>query len=163
MSASLGSASGSVEKASFFRSPAASLGSSFSLAEGRTLFRSLSVSWAMNSLGGRDTFFSENLRLSLNTRGAVSGHYECQVNVFVNCGAITSSFAFLVIALIAVIALVFGIYATRQYWQSPTHREVKDEVPEYFIDRKEKVVEDEEGWETRSFDDKEDREKKDDD
>ena len=93
----------------------------------------------------------------------MSGHFECQVNVFVNCGAVTSSFIFLVIAIIAIVALVFGIYATRQYWQSPTRREVKAEVPEYFIDRKEKekVVEDEEGWETKAFDDKEDQEKKD--
>jgi hypothetical protein len=119
----------------------------------------------MNPLGGRDTFFSENLRATLSTRGAMSGHFECQVNVFVNCGAVTASFAFLVIAIIAIVALVFGIYATRQYWQSPTRREVKAEVPEYFIDRKEKekVIEDEEGWETKAFDDKEGREKDDDD
>jgi len=92
----------------------------------------------------------------------MSGHFECQVNVFVNCGTVTSSFIFLVIAIIAIVALVFGIYATRQYWQSPTHRE-EAETPEYFGDRKENVVEDEEGWETKAFDDKEDREKKDDD
>jgi hypothetical protein len=114
----------------------------------------------MNPLGERDTFFSENLRATLSTRGAMSGHFECQVNVFVNCGAVTSSFILLVIAMIAIIALVFGIYATRQYWQSPTHRDAKAETPEYFIDRKEKVVEDEEGWETKAFEDKEDREKK---
>jgi len=117
----------------------------------------------MSALGERDSFFSENLRANLSTRGTVSGHYECQVNPIVNCGAVTSSFLLLVIAMIAIIALVFGIYATRQYWQSPTHREVKAETPEYFIDRKEKVVEDEEGWETKAFEDKEDREKKDDD
>jgi hypothetical protein len=117
----------------------------------------------MNPLGARDTFFSQNLHATLSTKGAVSGHYECQVNVFVNCGAVTASFAFLVIAIIAIVALVFGIYATRQYWQSPTHRELKAETPEYFTDRKEKVVEDEEGWETKAFDDKERNEKKDDD
>jgi len=117
----------------------------------------------MSALGERDSFFSENLRANLSTRGTVSGHYECQVNPIVNCGAVTSSFILLVIAMIAIIALVFGIYATRQYWQSPTHRDAKAETPEYFIDRKEKVVEDEEGWETKAFDDKENREKKDDD
>jgi len=117
----------------------------------------------MNPLGGRDTFFSENLRATLSTRGAMSGHYECAVNTFVNCGAVTSSFVFLVIAIIAIVALVFGIYATRQYWQSPTHKDAKAETPEYFGDRKEKVVEDEEGWETKAFEDKGDREKRDDD
>jgi len=101
--------------------------------------------------------------VNLGTKGAVSGHYECAVNTFVNCGAVTSSFALLVIAIIAVVALVFGVYATRQYWQSPTHGNAKADSPEYFIDRKEKVVEDEEGWETKAFDDKEDKEKKDDD
>ena len=84
------------------------------------------------------------------------------MNPIVNCGAVTSYFVLLVIAIIAIVALVFGIYATRQYWQSPTHREVEAE-PEYFGDRKEKVVEDEEGWETKAFDDKEGMEKKDDD
>ncbi|TMI57481.1 hypothetical protein E6H16_10405 [Candidatus Bathyarchaeota archaeon] len=116
----------------------------------------------MSPLGERDSFFSENLRADLSTRGTVSGHYECQVNPIVNCGTVTSYFVLLVIAIIAIVALVFGIYATRQYWQSPTHREVEAE-PEYFGDRKEKVVEDEEGWETKAFEDKEDREKKDDD
>src|SRR5207245_9418277 len=119
-------------------------------------------SWVISRLGSMDSFFSENFRANISTRGTVSGHYECQVNLFVNCGAVTSSFAFLVIAIIAIVALVFGIYATRQYWQSPTHRE-EAETPEYFGDRKEKVVEDEEGWETKAFEDKEDREKKDDD
>jgi len=116
----------------------------------------------MNLLGERDTFFSQNLRANLGTKGAVSGHYECVVNTFVNCGAVTSSFLLLVIAMIAIIALVFGIYATRQYWQSPTHREVEAETPEYFGDREEKVVEDEEGWETRVLEDK-DQERKDED
>ncbi|HZD13098.1 MAG TPA: hypothetical protein VE177_06230, partial [Candidatus Binatus sp.] len=164
LGASLGSSSGFVEKASFFRSLVGSLGSSLSVAEGLSLFRSLSDSLAMNLLGGRDTFHLENLRVNLSTGGAVSGHYECGVNAFFNCGAVTASFELLVIIIIAVVALVFGTYATRQYWHSPLHEEVK-EKPEYFGDGSEKVkvVEDEEGWETKAFDDKEGQEKKDED
>ncbi len=85
----------------------------------------------------------ENLQANFNTTTVLSGHSDCSENLIANCGSTTAWFAFLVIALGVII---FGIYATEQRRRARP-RELKPE----------KVFVDEEGWETKVFDD-EDRE-----
>src|SRR5207247_2520476 len=134
LSASLGSTSGFTEHVSLFRSLSdslgfvasffrgstvnlsASLGSPSSFADNTSFFRSLSVSWTMDSIYGRGSLFTENLQANFNTTTVLSGHYDCHDNLIVNCGTVSGSFAFLVVALGV---LIFGIYVARQRRQSP--------------------------------------------
>jgi len=97
----------------------------------------------MNSLYGRGSLYTENLRADFNTGAVLSGHYDCHENLIVNCGTVSASFAFLVVGLGV---LIFGIYVARQRWQSSGPPE-ELEPEEVFVDR--------EGWETKVSDDKE--------
>jgi len=102
----------------------------------------------MNSLYGRGSFYTENLHGNFNTRVVLSGHYDCNENLIVNCGTVSASFAFLVVALGV---LIFGIYATKQRRQSPA-RLGGPKAEESFVDK--------EGWETKGFDDEKRRDTK---
>jgi sugar phosphate permease len=102
----------------------------------------------MNSLYGRGSFYTEKLHGNFNTRVVLSGHYDCYENLIVNCGTVSASFAFLVVA---VGVLIFGIYATKQRRQSPA-RLGGPKAEESFVDKG--------GWETKGFDNKERRDTK---
>jgi hypothetical protein len=148
LSASLGSASGLVEQSSFFRSLTDSLSSGSGLGEKTALFRSLSGSWTLNPRYGRGSFYTVTLGVNFNTPSALSGHYDCYENLIVNCGTVSASFAFLVVALGV---LIFGIYAAKQGWQS---RSLQGEL------EPEEVMVDKEGWETKASEDEERSERK---
>jgi hypothetical protein len=95
----------------------------------------------MNSLYGRGSFYTENLRANFNTRVVLSGHYDCHENLIANCGTVSASFAFLVVGLAV---LLFGIYAAKQRRQSPILQEELEP---------EEVIVDKEGWETKASED----------
>jgi hypothetical protein len=148
LTASFSSSSSLAEKSSIFKSLADALGSGSSLAEKSSVFRSLSGSLSLASYGNRGSFFTENLQGKFGTTRVLSGHSDCFENVIVNCGSVSASFAFLVVAFAV---LVFGIYATKQRRQSRAQPGgLKTE--ESFVDK--------EGWETRGFNDEERRETK---
>jgi len=138
LSASLGSASSLVETSSFFRSLTGSLSLGSGLGENTSFFRSLSGSLMLNSLYGRGSLYTENLGADFNTRVVLSGHYDCHENLIVNCGTVSASFAFLVVALGV---LIFGIYEAKQRRQSPSLQEELES---------EEVIVDEEGWELKA-------------
>jgi len=92
---------------------------------------------------GRGSFYTETLGANFNTIPVLSGHYDCQENLIVNCGTVSASFAFLVVGLGV---LIFGIYVARQRRQSSGPPE-ELEPEEVFVDR--------EGWETKVTDDQE--------
>jgi hypothetical protein len=102
----------------------------------------------MNSLYGRGSFYTENLRGNFNTRVVLSGHYDCHENLIANCGTVSASFAYLVVALGV---LIFGIYAAKQRWRS---RSLQGEL------EPEEVIVDKEGWETKASEDEERSERK---
>jgi hypothetical protein len=85
--------------------------------------------------------FAENLQGKFNPTTVLSGHYDCHENLIVNCGTVSASFAFLVVALGV---LFFGIYAAKQRWQS---RSLQGEL------EPEEVIVDQEGWETKASED----------
>jgi len=96
---------------------------------------------------------------NIGDRTVLSGHYDCSENLVVSCGSVSVSFAFLAIA---IGALVFSVYAVKE-------RRKSSRLPEE--PKPDKVVVDKEGWETKasegkrrkrekSSNDKEDREQK---
>jgi hypothetical protein len=84
----------------------------------------------------------------IGDRNVLSGHYDCSENLIVSCGSVSVSFAFLAIA---IGALVFSVYAVKE-------RRKSSRLPEE--PKPEKVVVDKEGWETKAFDGKKRRRKK---
>jgi len=92
----------------------------------------------MDSIYGRGSLFTENLQANFNTPTVLSGHYDCHDNLIANCGTVSASFAFLVVALGV---LIFGIYVARQRRQSPSLQEELES---------EEVIVDEEGWELKA-------------
>jgi hypothetical protein len=70
----------------------------------------------------------------------LSGHYDCSENLIVSCGSVSISFAFLAIA---IGALVFSVYAVKERRKSSR---LPDEP------KPDKVVVDKEGWETKAPD-----------
>jgi len=137
----MSSASSFGEHTSLFRFLSGSLTLDSVFGENTSLFRSLSVSWTIDSSYGRGSFFTENLQANFNTPTILSGHYDCHDNLIVNCGTVSASFAFLVVALGV---LIFGIYAAKQRRQSPSLQEELES---------EEVIVDEEGWETKASED----------
>src|SRR3989442_3771536 len=154
LSASLGSASGLVEKSSLLRS----LSGSWSLAGSETKGLAKSLSGSLGSVSslaemraGTGSSFTENLHGKFSTTTVLSGHSDCFENIIVNCGSVSASFAFLVVALGV---LIFGIYATKQRRQSPA-RLGGPKAEESFVDKEgweTKGSDDEEGWETKAKD-----------
>jgi len=140
LSASLGSTSSIAEQNSFFRSATGSLTSASGLVERSSLYRSLTGSWIIGSRYGRGSFIAVNLQANFNTRAPLSGHSDCSENLLVNCGSSSASFAFLVLGLGV---SIFGIYAVKQRRR---HRAFPGGLKD------EKVVVDPEGWETKDKD-----------
>src|SRR5438309_8733590 len=108
--------------------------------------RTLSSSITINSRFGK--CYSEILRSNLTTKTGLSGHYECHDTIVGNCGTVSASFAYLVVALGAI---AFAVYAIRLQRRSPS-------LPAEL--RPENVVVDKEGWETKASDKKERQRKK---
>src|SRR5260370_40746126 len=106
LSATLGSPSACAEQTMFVRSLAGSLSSSSGPGEQLSLLRSLSSSLTMNSRFGKGS--AENLRSNLTSRTVLSGHYDCHETLLANCGTASASFAYLVVALGA---MLFEVYA----------------------------------------------------
>jgi hypothetical protein len=146
LNAALGSTSSVGEQISFFRSLAGSLSSNSGLGEHLSLLRTLSGSLTMNSRFGKGS--AENLRSDLTTKTGLSGHYDCHETIVGNCGTVSASFAYLVVALGA---MAFAVYAIRLRRRSPS-------LPEEL--RPENVVVDKEGWETKASDKKKRQRKK---
>jgi hypothetical protein len=94
----------------------------------------------MNSRFGKGS--AENLRSNLTTRTVLSGHYDCHETLIANCGTASASFAYLVVALGAIL---FAVYAIRLRGRSPS-------LPEEL--KHENVLVDKEGWETKASDGK---------
>jgi hypothetical protein len=74
----------------------------------------------------------------IGDRSVLSGHYDCSENLIVSCGSVSVSFAFLAIA---IGALVFSVYAVKE-------RRKSSRLPEE--PKPDKVVIDREGWETKA-------------
>jgi hypothetical protein len=98
----------------------------------------------------------ESLGGHITTKTVLSGHYDCHETLIANCGTASASFAYLVVALGAIL---FAVYAIRLRRRPPS-------LPEEL--KHENVLVDKEGWETKASDkkkrkisnDKEDREQK---
>src|SRR5204863_8405892 len=146
-SASLGSTSSIAEQISFFRSLTGSLTLGSGFVERSSLQRPLTGAWIIGSGYGRGSFIAENLQANFNTRAALSGHDDCHENLIVNCGTVSASFAFLVVGLGV---LIFGIHAAKQRSRSPILQEEPEEV-----------IVDKEGWETKASEDEGRNERKD--
>jgi hypothetical protein len=86
------------------------------------------------------SFYIETPHAGFGNGPVLSGHYDCHENMIVNCGTVSASFAFLVVALGV---LIFGIYIAKQRQQSPGPSE--EQEPE-------EVSLDQEGWETKVSD-----------
>ena len=136
LTSTLGSISTFAEQNSFVRSLVGSLSSDSSLIDHVSLLRSLNGALTINSRSTKGSI--ESLRGHINTPTVLSGHYDCHETLIANCGTVSASFAYLVVALGAV---AFAIYAIRLRGRSPSPEEVKPE----------KVVVDKEGWETKEF------------
>jgi len=130
----------------FVKSLADSLSSSSSLGEQFSLVRTLSDSLTTNSRLAKGS--AEVLRSNLTGKTVLSGHYDCHETIIGNCGSVSGSFAYLVVALGAI---AFAVYAIRLRRQSPG-------LPEEL--KPENVVVDKEGWETKASDGKKPRRKK---
>jgi hypothetical protein len=91
---------------------------------------------------------AENLRSNLTTRTVLSGHYDCHETLIANCGTASASFAYLVVALGAIL---FAVYAIRLRRRSPG-------LPEEL--KHENVLVDKEGWETKASDGKKEKRKR---
>jgi len=100
----------------------------------------------MNSRFGKGS--AENLRSNLTTRTVLSGHYDCHETLIANCGTASASFAYLVVALGAIL---FAVYAIRLRRRSPG-------LPEEL--KHENVLVDKEGWETKASDGKKEKRKR---
>jgi hypothetical protein len=105
-----------------------------------SLFRSLTGSWAVSAGAVRGSFYIETPKINFGNGPVLSGHYDCHENIITNCGNVTASFAYLVIA---IGVLMFGIYVVKQRRQPSTP---SDEAED------ERVLSDEEGWETKLHD-----------
>ena len=98
--------------------------------------------WTTNSLVGHRVAIGKSLGNKIGDGIVLSGHYDCSENLIVSCGSVSVSFAFLAIAIGAIIFAVFAVKERRKSSQIP-----KEAKPE-------KVVVDKEGWETKASDDK---------
>jgi hypothetical protein len=74
----------------------------------------------------------------IGDRTVLSGHYDCSENLIVSCGSVSISFAFLAIA---IGALVFAVYAIKE-------RRKSSRLP--VEPKPDEVVVDKEGWETKA-------------
>jgi hypothetical protein len=117
------------------------ISSSSNLAQQISLFRYLNESWNIKSYGVKGSFYTENPHANFTSRALLSGQYDCRENPIVNCGSLTASFAYLVIALGV---LIFGIYVVRQ------RRETRQLVE---MATSEGILVDKEGWEKKSLND----------
>jgi hypothetical protein len=90
---------------------------------------------------------AEHLRSNLGTPTVLSGQYDCHETLIANCGTVSASFAYLIVALGAVL---FAVYAVRLRRRSSLPDEL---MPE-------NVVVDKEGWETKDSDNKKRKGKK---
>jgi hypothetical protein len=91
---------------------------------------------------------AEVLRSNLTSKTVLSGHYDCHETIIGNCGTVSGSFAYLVVALGAIL---FAVYAIRLRGRSPS-------LPEEL--KHENVLVDKEGWETKATDGKKPKRKK---
>ncbi|HEX4919110.1 MAG TPA: hypothetical protein VFV92_00030, partial [Candidatus Bathyarchaeia archaeon] len=82
------------------------------------------------------------------TPAVLSGHYDCHETLIANCGTVSASFAYLVVA---IGAALFAVYAVRLRGRSPGLSE--ELAPE-------SVEVDKEGWETKTLDSKKQKGKK---
>jgi hypothetical protein len=105
--------------------------------------RSLGDSWTTNSLAGHRASYGRSIGNKIGDKNILSGHYDCSENLIVSCGSVSVSFAFLAIA---IGALVFAVYAVKE-------RRKSSRLP--IEPKPEKVVVDTEGWETKASDAKE--------
>jgi hypothetical protein len=102
----------------------------------------------MNSLAEHWASYSKSIGNKIGDRTVLSGHYNCSENLIVSCGSVSVSFAFLAIA---IGALVFAVYAVKELRKSS--RLPVEPKPD-------KVVVDKEGWETKASDAKERKQSK---
>jgi hypothetical protein len=130
----LGLASSFAEQVSFVRSLVGSLSSGSALVDQVSLSRYLNGTLTVNSQSTKGSI--ESLGGHINTPTILTGNYECHETLLANCGTVSASFAYLVVALGAI---AFAIYAIRLRGVSPGPKEAKPE----------KVVVDKEGWETK--------------
>jgi hypothetical protein len=100
----------------------------------------LGDSWTTNSLAGHRASYVKSIGNKIEDRTVLSGHYDCSENLIVSCGSVSVSFAFLAIA---IGALVFSVYAVKERRKSSRHPEEP---------KPDKVVVDKEGWETKDSD-----------
>jgi hypothetical protein len=142
LSISLGSISSLVQQISLVRSLAGSLALNTSLGRSASAVRSLGVSWTTTSLAGHRVSYDRSIGDKIGDGTILSGHYDCSENLIVSCGSVSISFAFLAIA---IGAIVFGVYAVKE-------RRKSSRLPEK--PKPEKVVVDKEGWETKASDSK---------
>jgi hypothetical protein len=140
LTATLGSASAFAEQNSFVRSLVGSLSSGSGLIDHVSLLRSLSGALTINSRSTKGSI--ESLRGHINTPTVLTGHYDCHETLIANCGTVSASFAYLVVA---IGAIAFAIYAIRLRGRSPGPPEEA---------KPENVVVDKEGWETKDFEGK---------
>jgi len=98
----------------------------------------LGDSWTTNSLEGHRASYSKSIGNKIGDGTVLSGHYDCSENLIVSCGSVSVSFAFLAIA---IGALVFSVYAVKE-------RQKSSRLPEE--SKPEKVDVDKEGWETKA-------------
>lgn len=136
LTATLGPSSKFAEQNSFVRSLAGSLSSGSGLGEQLSLSRFLNGSLTINSRFAKGSI--ENLRSHLGTPSVLSGHYDCHETLVSNCGTVSASFAYLVVA---VGAVLFAVYSMRLRRRAPG-------LPEEL--RPEDVAVDKEGWETKA-------------
>jgi len=137
---SLASFSNSAQQVSLVRSLTGSLSLGSSVGRSASAFRSLGASWTTNSLAGHRASYSESIGDKIGERIVLSGHYDCSENLIVSCGSVSVSFAFLAIA---IGALVFAVYAVKE-------RRKSSQPPK--VPKPDKVVVDREGWETKAPD-----------
>jgi len=142
LNTSLGSVSNHAQQMSLVRSLTSSLSSGSSFGRSASAFRSLGDSWTTNSLAGHRASYSKSIGNKIGDRNVLSGHYDCSENLIISCGSVSVSFAFLAIA---IGALVFSVYAVKERRKSS--RPPEEPKPD-------KVVVDKEGWETKASDGK---------
>ena len=141
LNASLGSVSNSAQQMSLVRSLTGSLFLGSGLGRSSSAFRSLSDSWTTNSLApGHKSSYSKSIENKIGDGNGLSGHYDCSQNLIVSCGSVSVSFAFLAIAIGAVVFAVFALNEGRK-----SSRSLEQPKPH-------KVVVDKEGWETKASD-----------
>ncbi len=105
-------------------------------------------SWSTNSLARHWASYSKSIGNKIGDGTVLSGHYDCSENLIVSCGSVSISFAFLAIAIGALVFAVYAVEERRKSFRLPVEP------------KPDKVVVDKEGWETKATDGKQPKRKK---